>query len=81
MKRESSNLQKLQAQKQEAQEILNDLDEQKAKLEEQLNDIRQKCTEEAHLVRSGSLHLRVVPFFEMKGVFCGSPAIQSSRQE
>uniref|UniRef100_A0A8C2TL51 Epidermal growth factor receptor pathway substrate 15 n=1 Tax=Coturnix japonica TaxID=93934 RepID=A0A8C2TL51_COTJA len=52
VKRESSNLQKLQAQKQEAQEILNDLDEQKAKLEEQLNDIRQKCAEEAHLVRS-----------------------------
>uniref|UniRef100_A0A8C9EW82 Epidermal growth factor receptor pathway substrate 15 n=1 Tax=Pavo cristatus TaxID=9049 RepID=A0A8C9EW82_PAVCR len=51
VKRESSNLQKLQAQKQEAQEILNDLDEQKAKLEEQLNDIRQKCAEEAHLVR------------------------------
>lgn len=53
VKRESSNLQKLQAQKQEAQETLNDLDEQKAKLEEQLNDIRQKCAEEAHLVRSG----------------------------
>uniref|UniRef100_A0A8C0BEY6 Epidermal growth factor receptor pathway substrate 15 n=1 Tax=Buteo japonicus TaxID=224669 RepID=A0A8C0BEY6_9AVES len=52
VKRESSNLQKLQAQKQEAQEILNDLDEQKAKLEEQLNDIRQKCAEEAHLVRN-----------------------------
>lgn len=52
VKRESNNLQKLQAQKQEAQEILNDLDEQKAKLEEQLNDIRQKCAEEAHLVRS-----------------------------
>uniref|UniRef100_A0A8C4V465 Epidermal growth factor receptor pathway substrate 15 n=1 Tax=Falco tinnunculus TaxID=100819 RepID=A0A8C4V465_FALTI len=52
VKRESSNLQKLQAQKQEAQETLNDLDEQKAKLEEQLNDIRQKCAEEAHLVRN-----------------------------
>ncbi|KAM9283615.1 epidermal growth factor receptor substrate 15 isoform 2-T2 [Morus bassanus] len=50
VKRESSNLQKLQAQKQEAQEILNDLDEQKARLEEQLNDIRQKCAEEAHLI-------------------------------
>uniref|UniRef100_A0A8B9R0M0 Epidermal growth factor receptor pathway substrate 15 n=1 Tax=Anas platyrhynchos TaxID=8839 RepID=A0A8B9R0M0_ANAPL len=47
---QSNNLQKLQAQKQEAQEILNDLDEQKAKLEEQLNDIRQKCAEEAHLI-------------------------------
>uniref|UniRef100_A0A674IF38 Epidermal growth factor receptor pathway substrate 15 n=1 Tax=Terrapene triunguis TaxID=2587831 RepID=A0A674IF38_9SAUR len=52
VKRESSTLQKLQAQKQEAQEILNGLDEQKAKLEEQLNDIRQKCAEEAHLVRN-----------------------------
>ncbi|XP_050817617.1 epidermal growth factor receptor substrate 15 isoform X6 [Gopherus flavomarginatus] len=52
VKRESSNLQKLQAQKQEAQEILNGLDEQKAKLEEQLNDIRQKCAEEAHLIAS-----------------------------
>uniref|UniRef100_A0A8B9QXE8 Epidermal growth factor receptor pathway substrate 15 n=1 Tax=Anas platyrhynchos TaxID=8839 RepID=A0A8B9QXE8_ANAPL len=47
---DDNNLQKLQAQKQEAQEILNDLDEQKAKLEEQLNDIRQKCAEEAHLI-------------------------------
>ncbi|XP_074923697.1 epidermal growth factor receptor substrate 15 isoform X4 [Chelonoidis abingdonii] len=52
VKRESSNLQKLQTQKQEAQEILNGLDEQKAELEEQLNDIRQKCAEEAHLIAS-----------------------------
>uniref|UniRef100_A0A7M4DWC7 Epidermal growth factor receptor pathway substrate 15 n=1 Tax=Crocodylus porosus TaxID=8502 RepID=A0A7M4DWC7_CROPO len=58
VKRESSNLQKLQAQKQEAQEILNDLDEQKAKLEEQLNDIRQKCTEEAHLVQTKLFELK-----------------------
>uniref|UniRef100_A0A8B9EQB9 Epidermal growth factor receptor pathway substrate 15 n=1 Tax=Anser cygnoides TaxID=8845 RepID=A0A8B9EQB9_ANSCY len=67
VKRESNNLQKLQAQKQEAQEILNDLDEQKAKLEEQLNDIRQKCAEEAHLVRSSDkcLELHTSLFFHV----------------
>uniref|UniRef100_A0A6I8NLB6 Epidermal growth factor receptor pathway substrate 15 n=1 Tax=Ornithorhynchus anatinus TaxID=9258 RepID=A0A6I8NLB6_ORNAN len=50
VKRESTNLQKLQTQKQEAEELLNELEEQKAKLEEQLHDIRQKCAEEAQLV-------------------------------
>lgn len=43
-------MQKLLAQKQEAEEILNGLDEEKAKLEEQLYTIRQKCAEEASLV-------------------------------
>lgn len=43
-------MQKLLAQKQEAEEILNGLDEETAKLEEQLNTIRQKCAEEASLV-------------------------------
>lgn len=47
-------MQKLLAQKEEAEEILNGLDEEKAKLEEQLNTIRQKCAEEADLVGLGS---------------------------
>lgn len=50
VKRENDNLQKLLAQKQEAEEILNGLDEEKAKLEKQLNAIRQQCIEEADLV-------------------------------
>lgn len=54
VKRESNNLQKLLAQKEEAEEILNGLDEEKAKLEEQLSSIRQKCAEEADLVGFGS---------------------------
>ncbi|XP_062995085.1 epidermal growth factor receptor substrate 15 isoform X2 [Elgaria multicarinata webbii] len=52
VKRETDSLQTLLAQKQEAEEILNGLDEEKAKLEEQLNTIRQKCAEEADLVKN-----------------------------
>ncbi|XP_063153998.1 epidermal growth factor receptor substrate 15 isoform X2 [Candoia aspera] len=52
VRRESNNLQNLLAQKQEAEEILNGLDEEKAKLEEQLSMIRQKCTEEVDLTTS-----------------------------
>lgn len=43
-------MQNLLTQKQEAEEILNGLDEEKAKLEEQLSMIRQKCIEEVDLV-------------------------------
>lgn len=50
VRRESNNLQNLLTQKQEAEEILNGLDEEKAKLEEQLSMIRQKCIEEVDLV-------------------------------
>uniref|UniRef100_A0A0F7ZB93 Epidermal growth factor receptor pathway substrate 15 n=1 Tax=Crotalus adamanteus TaxID=8729 RepID=A0A0F7ZB93_CROAD len=52
VRRESNNLQNLLTQKQEAEEILNGLDEEKAKLEEQLSMIRQKCTEEVDLITS-----------------------------
>ena len=59
MHRENTNLQKLQAQKQQVQELLDGLDEQKAQLEEQLQEVRKKCVEEAQLVRPGDLLLPV----------------------
>ncbi|XP_075472445.1 epidermal growth factor receptor substrate 15 isoform X2 [Ascaphus truei] len=52
VERESSNLQVLQAQRQEVQEILSGLDEQKAILEGQLEELRLKCTEEAERISS-----------------------------
>ncbi|KAM4642275.1 epidermal growth factor receptor substrate 15 [Discoglossus pictus] len=50
--RESNNLQKLQAQKDEVQEILAGLDEQKFKLESQLRELRLLCAEEEQLIYS-----------------------------
>uniref|UniRef100_A0A8C2NW50 Epidermal growth factor receptor pathway substrate 15 n=1 Tax=Capra hircus TaxID=9925 RepID=A0A8C2NW50_CAPHI len=52
VQRENTNLQKLQAQKQQVQELLDGLDEQKAQLEEQLQEVRKKCAEEAQLISS-----------------------------
>ena len=57
VQRENTNLQKLQAQKQQVQELLDGLDEQKAQLEEELQEVRKKCAEEAQLVQSGGLLL------------------------
>lgn len=59
VQRENTNLQKLQAQKQQVQELLDGLDEQKAQLEEQLKEVRKKCAEEAQLVKIGWLLLRI----------------------
>lgn len=59
VQRENTNLQKLQAQKQQVQELLDGLDEQKAQLEEQLQEVRKKCAEEAQLVRPDGLLLPV----------------------
>lgn len=50
VQRENTNLQKLQAQKQQVQELLDGLDEQKAQLEEQLKEVRKQCAKEAQLV-------------------------------
>ncbi|XP_026562850.1 epidermal growth factor receptor substrate 15 isoform X4 [Pseudonaja textilis] len=58
VRRESNNLKNLLTQKQEAEEILNGLDEEKAKLEDQLSMIRQKCTEEVDLVQEKLLELK-----------------------
>lgn len=55
-------MQKLLAEKEEAEEILNGLDEEKAKLEEQLNTIQQKCAEEADLVGLGNICKNVQVF-------------------
>lgn len=61
VQRESINLQKLQAQKQQVQELLGELDEQKAQLEEQLQEVRKKCAEEAQLVKPGCLLTDLLP--------------------
>ncbi|KAF3819847.1 hypothetical protein GH733_015356, partial [Mirounga leonina] len=52
VQRENTNLQKLHAQKQQVQELLDGLDEQKSQLEEQLKEVRKKCAEEAQLISS-----------------------------
>lgn len=48
--RETSNLQELEAQKQDAQDRLDEMDQQKAKLKDMLNDVKQKCQEETQMV-------------------------------
>lgn len=48
--RESSSLQDLESQKQEAQERLEEMDQQRSKLEGMLNDVKQKCQEETQMV-------------------------------
>lgn len=48
--RESSSLQDLESQKQDAQERLEEMDQQRSKLEGMLNDIKQKCQEETQMV-------------------------------
>lgn len=52
--RESSSLQDLESQKQDAQERLEEMDQQRSKLEGMLNDIKMKCQEESQMVRDGS---------------------------
>lgn len=49
--RESSSLQDLESQKQDAQERLEEMDQQRSKLEGMLNDVKQKCQEETQMVR------------------------------
>ena len=48
--RESSSLQDLESQKQDAQERLEEMDQQRSKLEGMLNDVQQKCQDESHMV-------------------------------
>lgn len=43
-------MQELEAQKQDAQDRLDEMDQQKAKLKDMLNDVRQKCQEETQVV-------------------------------
>lgn len=50
--RETANLQDLEAQKQDAQDRLEEMDQQKHKLEDVLNEIQIKCQEESHMVRT-----------------------------
>lgn len=49
-------MQELEAQKQDAQDRLDEMDQQKAKLRDMLSDVRQKCQDETQMV-SSSLHL------------------------
>lgn len=50
MQKESEELCRLQAERQEVQEALERLDEQKSSLEEQLIYLRQQCSQENQLV-------------------------------
>lgn len=61
--RESSSLQDLDSQKQDAQERLEEMDQQRSKLEGMLNDIKQKCQEESHMVRDGVIKARNAFYF------------------
>lgn len=49
--RETTSLQELEAQKQDAQDRLEEMDQQKHKLEDMLNEVRIKCQEESQMVR------------------------------
>lgn len=53
-------MQELEAQKQDAQDRLDEMDQQKAKLKDMLNDVRQKCQEETQVV---SVCLSLMGFF------------------
>ncbi|ELW67092.1 Epidermal growth factor receptor substrate 15-like 1, partial [Tupaia chinensis] len=50
--RETSSLQELEAQKQDAQDRLDEMDQQKAKLRDMLSDVRQKCQDETQMISS-----------------------------
>ncbi|NXU59628.1 EP15R factor, partial [Turnix velox] len=56
--RETSNLQELEAQKQDAQDRLDEMDQQKAKLKDMLNDVRQKCQEETQVISSLKMQIQ-----------------------
>lgn len=60
LEREASGLQQLEAQKQDAQERLQEMDQQRAKLDSMLADVRLKCREESHTVRP--CHARLPPW-------------------
>ncbi|MEQ2219618.1 hypothetical protein XENOCAPTIV_020872, partial [Xenoophorus captivus] len=53
MDRETTSLQELEAQKQDAQDRLEEMEQQKHKLEDMLNEVHLKCQEESQLVRKG----------------------------
>lgn len=72
-------MQELEAQKQDAQDRLDEMDQQKAKLKDMLNDVRQKCQEETQVVsvclslRTSSmlcLLLKEVTFISQSSFFC-----------
>ena len=52
--RETASLQELEAQKQDAQDRLDEMDQQKNKLEDMMNEVRIKCQEESQMVRRGA---------------------------
>lgn len=55
LERESSSLQDLESQKQDAQVRLEEMDQQRSRLEGMLNDIKQKCQDETQKVRDVTL--------------------------
>ncbi|XP_075467303.1 epidermal growth factor receptor substrate 15-like 1 isoform X6 [Ascaphus truei] len=56
--RETTTLQELEAQKQDAQDRLDEMDQQKAKLKDMLNDVRQKCQEEGQTISSLKIQIQ-----------------------
>jgi len=50
--RETASLHELEAQKQDAQDRLDEMDQQKLKLEDMMNEVRIKCQEESQMVRN-----------------------------
>uniref|UniRef100_A0A3P9DE62 Epidermal growth factor receptor pathway substrate 15 like 1 n=1 Tax=Maylandia zebra TaxID=106582 RepID=A0A3P9DE62_9CICH len=57
LERESSSLQDLESQKQDAQVRLEEMDQQRSRLEGMLNDIKQKCQDETQKI--SSLHSQI----------------------
>lgn len=60
-------MQELEAQKQDAQDRLDEMDQQKAKLRDMLSDVRQKCQDETQMVSLIPSTARGLPvgFFEL----------------
>ncbi len=68
--RESSSLQDLESQKQDAQERLEEMDQQRSKLEGMLNDVKQKCQEESQTVRDVTYYNNMHILKQEIHVFC-----------
>lgn len=71
LERESSTLQDLESQKQDAQVRLEEMDQQRSRLEGMLNDIKQKCQDETQKVRDVT-HWSDAHVFQLRNVigFC-----------
>lgn len=76
--REAACLQELEAQKQDAQDRLEEMDQQKHKLEDMLNEVRIKCQEESQMVSNQSISQSVMTTFSLCVGVGGGAAITVS---